>query len=129
MNPNPQRDRLNPPPDTLESNDFNVAIAMNPESDLPVLEKVIPALQALKPYLYEQWGVTELAIFGSVARGESQLGSDIDILFDYDRPLGLELVSLADFLEEKLQFKVDLLSKRSIRSRVWDFIGDEIHYV
>ena len=44
-------------------------------------------------------------------------GSDIDILFDYDRPLGLELVSLGDFLEEKLQFKVDLLSKKAVRDR------------
>jgi hypothetical protein len=70
-----------------------------------------------------------LAIFGSVARGESQVDSDIDILFDYDRPLGLELVALGDFLEEKLQSKIDLLSKKAVRPKVWEFIGDEMHYV
>ena len=102
---------------------------INDGSIAPVLDQVVPILQALKPYLYERWGITELAIFGSVARGESKSDSDIDILFDYDRPLGLELVTLGDFLEEKLQNKVDLLSKKAIRPRVWDFIGDEMHYV
>ena len=102
---------------------------INDESIAPVLDQVVPILQALKPYLYERWGITELAIFGSVARGESKSDSDIDILFDYDRPLGLELVTLGDFLEEKLQNKVDLLSKKAIRPRVWEFIGDEMHYV
>ena len=102
---------------------------INDESIAPVLDQVVPILQALKPYLYERWGITKLAIFGSVARGESKSDSDIDILFDYDRPLGLELVTLGDFLEEKLQNKVDLLSKKAIRPRVWDFIGDEMHYV
>ena len=102
---------------------------MSSRGDIPILETITPVLQALKPYLYERWGVTELAIFGSVARGEAEAGSDIDILFDYDRPLGLELVSLGDFLEEKLQFKVDLLSRKAVRPRVWDFIGDEMRYV
>lgn len=102
-------------------------MTINNKSVAPVLDQVIPILQALKPYLYERWGITELAIFGSVAWGESQ--ADSDILFDSDRPLGLELVTLGDFLEEKLQNKADLLSKKAVRPRVWEFIGDEMHYV
>ncbi|NJK37572.1 MAG: hypothetical protein HC835_06525 [Oscillatoriales cyanobacterium RM2_1_1] len=35
-----------------------------------------------------------MAISGSVARGESNLDSDIDILFDYDLPSGLEVVMI-----------------------------------
>jgi len=99
------------------------------ENRCPVLQDVLIILQNLKPYLYEQWGVTELAVFGSVARGEAGIESDVDILFDYDRPLGLEFIALADFLEEKLGFDVDLLSKKAIRPRIWDFIRDEVRYV
>lgn len=102
---------------------------INNKSVAPVLDQVVPILQTLKPYLYERWGITELAIFGSVARGESKADSDIDILFDYDRPLGLELVTLGDFLEENLQNKVDLLSKKAVRPRVWEFISKEMRYV
>jgi predicted nucleotidyltransferase len=98
-------------------------------STAPALDRVIQILRTLKPYLHERWGVTELAVFGSVARGESEIGSDVDILFDYDRPLGLELVALADFLEEKLGCDVDLLSKKAVRPRTWDFIKDEVCYV
>jgi len=95
----------------------------------PMLDRVIQILRTLRPYLYERWGVTELAVFGSVARGSAEIGSDVDILFDYDRPLGLELVALADFLEEKLGCDVDLLSKKAVRPRTWDFIKDEMRYV
>ncbi|EKQ67676.1 putative nucleotidyltransferase [Leptolyngbyaceae cyanobacterium JSC-12] len=98
-------------------------------STAPALDRVISILHTLKPYLYERWGVTELAVFGSVARGEAGIESDVDILFDYDRPLGLELVALADFLEEKLGCDVDLLSKKAVRPRTWDFIKDEVRYV
>ncbi len=98
-------------------------------STAPALDQVISILHTLKPYLYERWGITELAVFGSVARGEAGIESDVDILFDYDRPLGLELVALADFLEEKLGCDVDLLSKKAVRPRTWDFIKDEMRYV
>jgi predicted nucleotidyltransferase len=50
-------------------------------------------------------------------------------LFDYDYPLGFELVKVGDFLENRLGFKVDLLSKKAIRPQVWDFIQEEMHYV
>jgi predicted nucleotidyltransferase len=99
------------------------------EMKTPVLQDVLITLRNLKPYLYERWGVTELAVFGSVARDEARIESDVDILFDYDRPLGLEVVGLAYFLEEKLGFEVDLLSKKAIRPRTWDFIRDEMRYV
>lgn len=38
-------------------------------STAPVLDRVIQILQKLKPYLYERWGVSELVVFSSVARG------------------------------------------------------------
>jgi uncharacterized protein len=104
-------------------------MTINDDCVAPVLDQIVPVLRALKPYLYERWGITELAIFGSVARGEPNLDSDIDILFDYDRPLGLERVTLGDFLEEKLKNKVDLLSKKANRPQVWAFIGDEMCYI
>ena len=49
---------------------------MSSHSDVPTLATITPVLQGLKPYLHERWGVTELAIFGSVARGEAEPGSD-----------------------------------------------------
>ena len=95
----------------------------------PQLATILEKLKAVKPYLLAQWGVTEVAVFGSVARGEATPDSDVDILFDYDSPLGLEIVTLGDYLEESLGCKVDLLSKKAVRPKVWPYIKGDMRYV
>jgi predicted nucleotidyltransferase len=54
-------------------------------STAPALDRVISILHTLKPYLYERWGVTELAVFGSVARGEAGIESDVDTAFSQNK--------------------------------------------
>jgi len=95
----------------------------------PQLKKIKAQLEAMKPQLSAQWGITEMAIFGSVSRGESTANSDVDIMFNYDKPLGLEIVTLGDFLEEQLGYDVDLLSRKAVRASVWSFIENERVYV
>lgn len=97
-------------------------------ASIPKLEEVLLELTRLKPHLHEKWGITELAVFGSIARGEATQDSDIDIMFDYKKPLGWEISNFGDFLEAKLQKKVDLLSKKAIRPKVWQFIQQDMHY-
>lgn len=74
----------------------------------PTREDVIHTLQAELPYLRRQYGVTRLAIFGSVARNEAREDSDVDMLVELSRPLGFEFVDLAYHLEDVLQRPVDL---------------------
>jgi uncharacterized protein len=69
------------------------------------------------------YGVKYLALFGSVARGEARPDSDVDLLVEFDRPVGLfGLVALQMRLEELLGCPVDIGTpdslKTSIRSRV-----------
>lgn len=69
------------------------------------------------------FGVTALTLFGSVARGESGINSDVDLLVEFNRPTGLfGLISLKKRLEELLGCPVDIGTrdslKASIRSRV-----------
>lgn len=93
------------------------------------LEDVLNRLRALKPQLQHQWGVTELAVFGSLARGEATTQSDVDLMIDYQGNLGMEIVTLGDFLETELGCKVDLLTKPAIRPLVWQFIQGDMRYV
>ena len=102
---------------------------MTTRKTAPKLDEVLAQLKAVKPYMQEHWGIMELAVFGSVARGEATPESDVDILFDYDRQLGLEIVTMGDYLEEYLGRKVDLLSKKAIRPKVWPYIKGEMRYV
>jgi len=70
----------------------------------------LTTLRGLKPYLHERWGVTRLAVFGSVARGEADLSSDVDLVVDFDRPIGLRFMELCNYLEESLGRRVDVLT-------------------
>lgn len=58
--------------------------------------------------LWEQYGVVWLALFGSFAHGRPGEDSDIDLLVELERPLGLEFVALAEHLEARLGCRADL---------------------
>ena len=60
------------------------------------------------PHIQKEYGVEALSIFGSVARGEHNLDSDIDILVDMPPHLS-KLHALKQFLEQKLHTSVDLV--------------------
>ncbi len=64
-------------------------------------------------------GVRSLALFGSVARGEGRVDSDIDLLVEFDRPTGFfGLIRLQHFLEELLGCRVDVSTSASLKPRV-----------
>lgn len=71
-------------------------------------EDVLRTLEREAPYLRERFGVVRLALYGSFARGASGTDSDVDLLVELSRPLGLQFVALAEYLEMALGRKVDL---------------------
>lgn len=70
------------------------------------LEKIISTHQQKKSCLHEKYGVSEIAVFGSFARNDFTENSDVDLLMDFDRPIGWDFVSLADELEKILNKKL-----------------------
>ena len=53
-------------------------------------DEVLTKLRALKPELEREYGITRLRLFGSHARDEAKDDSDIDLIVDLGRPLGLD---------------------------------------
>ncbi len=86
-------------------------------------------LQKHKDDIYNKYSVKSFGIFGSYARNEQTKTSDIDILVEFDKPIGLEFVALAEYLESLLGIKVDLVSKKSIKPKLMEYIQRDIHYV
>lgn len=61
-------------------------------------------------------GVRSLSIFGSVARDEAGAGSDVDVLVEFDRPVGFfHLFDVQEQLELFLGCKVDLVTPGGLR--------------
>lgn len=77
-----------------------------------------------------QRGVGSLAVFGSVARGEATETSDIDVLVDFNQPVGLfEFIRLKHYLETLTGCRVDLVTPDALRPSMRDSILSEAVYV
>jgi uncharacterized protein len=86
-------------------------------------------LQQLKPELISKYHISTIGLFGSVVRSDFSASSDIDIIVDFSRPIGIEFIDLADYIESKLNKKVDLVSKNGIKQKYFQAIESEIIYV
>jgi uncharacterized protein len=85
-------------------------------------------LSQQKEQLLKAYPIKTLGLFGSVVRNDFTQ-SDIDVIVEFTRPVGMEFIELADDLEKILQRKVDLVSRKGLREKTFDFIKEEIQYV
>ena len=71
-----------------------------------------------------RFGVAELAVFGSVARGEASPHSDIDLLYELapGARLGFDLFDLEDALADLFGRNVDLVSKAAVHRLLRDSV-------
>ena len=68
-------------------------------------------------------GIKEISVFGSVVRGEDNKESDVDFLVDLEEDKSLfDLIRFKQELEELLNLRVDVVTKRSIHSEIKDKI-------
>ncbi|MHB8120332.1 MAG: nucleotidyltransferase family protein [Methanothrix sp.] len=63
-------------------------------------------------------------------RGEQKDPSDLDLLIDFEEPIGLiRYVGLQNYLSDKIGEKVDLVTKSGLKQRVSGHILKEVIYV
>lgn len=74
--------------------------------------EVLEVLKRHKPLFAEQYGVTDLGLFGSVARGEAAPDSDLDIVIRMKEPRLFYMVHIKETLEEVFQRPVDIIQYR-----------------
>ena len=75
------------------------------------------------------FGVMEIGVFGSVARGEQTENSDVDVVVELENKTFDAYMSLLFFLEELFGCKVDLVMKGSIKPVIKEEILSEAIYV
>ncbi len=91
------------------------------------LEEVKKIVDKHKSVIMEKYKVKEMAIFGSIVRGEQEEDSDIDILVEFYEPIGFFIfLDLEEYLTELLQTKVDLVSKKALKPRIGKYIFQEM---
>lgn len=79
-------------------------------------ENVAKILKRKIPYLENNYGVKKIGIFGSFAKGIEKEDSDVDILVELKKPIGLKFIELAEHIEKFLGRKIDILTPVGINS-------------
>jgi predicted nucleotidyltransferase len=76
--------------------------------------------------LLDGFGVARLSLFGSFARDEGDEDSDVDLLVEFSRPIGLfEFVRLQRQLGELVGHRVDLVTPAALKPQLRDRILHE----
>ena len=88
---------------------------------------VVQILKQKKAELTKQFGVKSLLLFGSVARNEATARSDVDLLVEFNRPVGyFGLFALQDYLEKLLGCSVDLGTPDSLKPYIKERVMGEL---
>lgn len=80
-------------------------------TDMKTTEEVLEILREFKRTAGEKYGIEQLGLFGSTARGEQKEGSDIDVCIKPQKSIDyFTLQDIKEELEKLFHVKVDLLT-------------------
>jgi len=90
---------------------------------------IIKKLKELKQFLQKDYSVKKIGLFGSFSDNSFSSGSDIDILVEFEKPIGWKYFTLEIFLEDVFGRKIDLVTKSALTEQIRDHILKQVKYV
>lgn len=94
------------------------------------MEQLITKLTEDLPLVRRGYRVKSLGLFGSYVRGQQKESSDVDILVEFDEPIGLlKFMSLEIHLSELLGKRVDLVMETALKPAIGRHILSEVKYI
>lgn len=89
---------------------------------------ILNKLNELKPILYGEYAVKQIGLFGSFSDDSSTDHSDIDLLVEFEKPIGWKYFSLEIYLENIFGRKIDLVTKNALKEQIKDRILKQVKY-
>lgn len=86
-------------------------------------------LKELKPILLKDYAVREIGLFGSFSDETNTDESDIDLLVEFEKPIGWKFFSLELYLEKTFGKKIDLVTKSALKEQIKDEILKQVNYI
>jgi predicted nucleotidyltransferase len=91
------------------------------------IEDIKRILLQHKTELRKRFKVRTIGVFGSYVRDEQKRQSDVDVLVEFEEPVGLfEFMDLEMYLTDLLGVKVDLVSKKALKPHIGERILREV---
>jgi predicted nucleotidyltransferase len=92
-------------------------------------EDILKLLRSERIFLRNEFGVVNIGLFGSYAKGTQKDDSDIDLLVEFEEPRFDYLVGLQIYLEKRLNKKIELVRKGiSVNRRLTERLRNEVIY-
>ncbi|GBE02468.1 nucleotidyltransferase domain protein [bacterium BMS3Bbin06] len=97
---------------------------------MKTLDEIKELIQNHKDELRQQYGLKEIGVFGSYVRGVQREDSDLDILVEFEKPVGfVKFLQLENRLSELLGVKVEIVTKKALKPFIGKRILQEVMYV
>jgi predicted nucleotidyltransferase len=94
---------------------------------MQTIEDIKRTLSQHKSEIKNRFKVKTIGVFGSYVRGEQRQKSDVDVLVEFEEPVGLfEFMDLEMYLTGLLGVKVDLVSKKALKPHIGERILEEV---
>jgi predicted nucleotidyltransferase len=87
---------------------------------------ILATLRRERGRLFARYGLKSMALFGSATRGDLRPDSDVDIMVEFQRPVGMEFIDLAEELERLVARKVDLVMRSAVKPHYMTFIERDL---
>lgn len=92
--------------------------------------EILDQLRSMRSELKERYHVSRIGIFGSYSRSEQTEKSDLDLVVEFERPIGLfAFVHLKNFIADRLDMVIDLVTPDGLHPLLRDQILHEVVYV
>jgi predicted nucleotidyltransferase len=103
---------------------------MSGEKNMKKIEEIKDMISCHMDILTGKYNVKIIGIFGSHARNEQKEGSDVDILIEFVRPIGLvDFVELGEYLQDVLGSDVDIVLRDDLVPKFRDLVLHEVVYL
>ena len=96
---------------------------------MSIKKEVLEYLRENKDYFYKKYGIKSIKLFGSVARGEDNKNSDIDLLIEFKDFKSANLRNYMGFIKEIQQTfkrKADVATNEMIKPLLWKYIKRDL---
>lgn len=94
------------------------------------IERIKNLIDKNMDFLKKTYSVKSIGIFGSVATGQSSNLSDVDLLVEFQEPIGMfKFIELEEYLSKVLARRVDLVTKKALKDAIRKDVLREVIYV
>ena len=91
---------------------------------------ILDQLRGMRHELNVQYHVRSIGVFGSYSRKLQTEQSDLDLVVEFDQPIGMmAFVHLKNLISDRLNIRVDLVTPEGLHPLIRDQVLHEVVYV